>query len=303
MAITALILAAAIGGSTTGPLSANPRLMGIFTRPPGATLMADLGQLAADGVPGADAMHRGFAALLSGSDGPNWVDACAIWDSASGTDAVAAHFTAECEEKGTGRPANTERAADLYRRAGEAGFAKSKCALGNLYRDGRGVPADPARGVALCREGADMGDADAQTDLGNYYLHGDGVGQDYAEARRWFEKAAAQRQRNALFNLGAMAWNGHGGPRDLEAAGQWFEGAYAAGRRDAATQVARGTLLRAVPNAPEGPVDADLLAHARRWYEIALERDPSEQGRADAAVALAQISGYEAMLRAQSDNE
>lgn len=293
----ALIFAAALGAQDISPPVIDDRLTALLSQPVRPTLIGELEGLAAGGVPGADAMHRGFVALTSGAGGPNWAEACPIWEGASTVSAEAAHFTAECLQHGYDRPADLEGAAELYRLAGEGGFPKSLCALGNMYMAGLGVPNDPARAVELCRRGAEMGDADAQTDLGNFYLSGEGVGQDYAEARRWYERAAEKHQRNALFTLGVMAWNGHGGERDLEAAGRWFEAAYAAGRRDAASLAGRAALIRAVPNAPQGPVDEALLAAAGRWLEIAMEEDPDPEVRAQAAVLLAQVSGYEALAQ------
>lgn len=295
----ALALAALAGSQQVGPPAADPQLTAVLIQPARSSLIGDLGGLAADGVPGADALHRGFVALLAGEGGPGWAQACAIWEAAAATSAEAAHFTAECFEHGNDRPIDTARAAELYRLAGEGGFPKSLCALGNLHMAGRGVPRDPTRAAELCRRGAEMGDADAQTDLGDFYLHGEGVAQDFAEARRWYERAAERGQKNALFTLGSMAWNGDGGERDLEAAGRWFEAAYEAGRRDAAALAGRAALIRAVANAPSGPVDSDLLATAKHWTAIAAEMDPSEEERARAAVALAQISGYEALAREQ----
>ena len=296
----ALILAAAVGVQDIAQPVAAPRLTAVLSQPAGPSLISDVERLAADGVPGAAAMHRAFVALISGGSGPNWAGACPIWEAASTTSAEAAHFTAECVENGHDRPADLERAAELYRLAGDGGFPKSLCALGNMYMAGRGVPRDPSRAAELCLRGAEMGDADAQTDLGTFYLDGDGIAQDYAEARRWYEQAALKQQRNALFTLGVMAWNGLGGEPDLEAAGRWFEGAYAAGRRDAASFVGGAALLRAAPNAPSGPVDPALLATAKAWFEIALVEDPDESRRAQAGVALAQISGYEAMIRQET---
>ena len=297
MAGSALVLVIALSAQgVTGPV-ADARLTEVLSQPARQTLINDLEHLAADGVPGAYALHGGFVALTSGGAGPGWAQACPIWEAASATSAEAAHFTAECLEHGHDRPADPERAAHLYRLAGDGGFPKSLCALGNLYMAGRGVPADPARAAELCRRGAEMGDPDAQTDLGNFYFQGNGVARDYAEARRWYERAAEQQQKNALFSLGVMAWNGHGGEPDLEAAGRWFEAAYAAGRRDAASFAGGAAFIRAVPDAPSGPVDAALLETARAWFEIAAAEDPDESRRAQAAVALAQISGYEAMIR------
>ena len=273
----ALILAAAVGVQDIAQPVAAPRLTAVLSQPAGPSLISDVERLAADGVPGAEAMHRAFVALISGGSGPNWAGACPIWEAASTTSAEAAHFTAECVENGHDRPADLERAAELYRLAGDGGFPKSLCALGNMYMAGRGVPRDPSRAAELCLRGAEMGDADAQTDLGNFYLDGDGIAQDYAEARRWYEQAALKQQRNAL-----------------------FEGAYAAGRRDAASFVGGAALLRAAPNAPSGPVDPALLETAKAWFEIALVEDPDESRRAQAGVALAQISGYEAMIRQET---
>jgi uncharacterized protein len=147
----------------------------------------------------------------------------------------------------------------------------------------------------------EVGDANAQTDLGDFYRGGKGVGQDYAMARFWYERAAAQGQRNAAFHLGSMDWSGLGAPIDLEGAGRWMEKAYATGREDAAFFVGLSNLRRAVPNAPSGPVDLDLLAEAKPWFETAMREDPDEERRAAAAATLAQIRGYEAMGRAQTD--
>ena len=223
--------------------------------------------------------------------------ACRAWESGAAVSAEAAHFTAECYEHGHGGTTDLARAMNLYRQAGDGGSARSLCALGLMYMAGKGIAADPARGADLCRQAAETGDANAQTDLGDFYREGRGVAQDYAIARLWYGRAAAQRQRNAAFHLGSMDWSGLGGPVDLAAAGGWMEKAYEAGRRDAAFFAGLSYFRRAVPNAPAGPVDLTLLAKAKPWFDAAMREDPAEEGRAEAAVILAQISGYEEMGR------
>lgn len=209
----------------------------------------------------------------------------------------AAHNYGQCLWEGAYGERELEQARVWYGRGADGGFLQAKCALGNMLIKGEGGPAEPERGVALCRQAADAGDPNAQADMGDHYGGGRGVAQNYAMARHWYERAAAQRQRNAAFQRGVLDWNGLGGPIDLVSASHWLEQAYEAGRKDAAILVGRSAFIRAVPNAPRGPVDVVLLAQAKLWYEIAVVEDPDPEARARSAVMLAQISGYEALAR------
>jgi len=282
----ALILVTALSAQDMTSPVVDPRLTAVLSRPATPSLISEMDRLAAEGVPGADAMHRGFVALTSGSAGPNWAGACPIWEAASSTSAEAAHFTAECVEHGHDRPADPERAAELYRLAGEGGFPKSLCALGNLYMAGRGVPNDPVRAADLCRRGAEMGDADAQTDLANFYLSGRGMPEDKVEARRWYERAAEQNQRNALYTLGQMYWNGDTVEKDNDEAARLWRLAYEAGRRDAALPLARAAMVKAM--ADRNNPDAETLRDAQRWFAIAIPRilDGVEKAEAEQQLAL-----------------
>jgi TPR repeat protein len=212
----------------------------------------------------------------------------------------AAHNYGQCLWEGAYGERDFVQARVWYQRGADGGFVQSKCALGNMMIAGDGGPVNAEGGVALCRETAEAGDPNAQADMGDHFRAGRGVPQNLAEARRWYRLAADQNQRNAAFNLGAMEWNGSGGPVDIAAAGDLMAKAYAAGRKDAAFHAGQSYLRRAVPNAPAGPVDAALLAQAKPWFETAMREDPDEDLRARAAVALAQISGYEEMGRLQT---
>lgn len=215
----------------------------------------------------------------------------------------ASHNYGQCLWEGAFGEQDFAEARVWYQRGADGGFLQAKCALGNMLIRGEGGPREPETGLSLCREAAEAGDPNAQADMGDHYRAGEVVSQDYLEARRWYRLAAAQGQRNAAFNLGVMDWNGLGGPVDIASAGQWMEKAHAAGRRDAAAFAGQAALIRATPNAPAGPVDIDLLAKAKAWFEIAIEEDPEAATRAYAAVALAQISGYEALSRQQVGNQ
>lgn len=264
--------------------------------------LAGLAALARSGDLNAHNLLGEFYAGVGGVT-PDRPRSCDHFRIARELDASAAHNYGQCLWEGAYGERRLEEARIWYRRGADLGFLQSKCALGNMLAKGEGGPADPAGGLALCREAAEAGVANAQADMGDYYGGGAFVERDYVEARRWYALAAAQGQRNALFNLGVFDWNGFTGERDLESAERHLEAAYAAGRSDAAALVGRASLIRAVPNAPAGPVNTVLLAAAKTWFEIALAEDPDEAVRAQAAVALAQISGYEALNRQENGGE
>ncbi|RYD90982.1 MAG: sel1 repeat family protein, partial [Sphingobacteriales bacterium] len=211
------------------------------------------------------------------------VASCGWFAKAADSRADSMHSLAFCTEKGVDGTPDPARAAGLYLQAAEQGYAKSMCALGNLYVEGRGVPKDEAKGVARCRKGAEIGDRDAQTDLGNYYLQGIGVPRDMAQARHWYELAAAQGQPNALFVLGQIYWNGDGILRDQARAEKLLKAAYRSGRRDAASFL--GSWLFAKWMSAHSKGDFTVLDEAIGYQTVAASI-ASEAERADAQNAL-----------------
>jgi uncharacterized protein len=192
----------------------------------------------------------------------------------------ALHNLAHCAEAGVGGSPDLSRAATLYSQAAARGYAKSMCALGNLYIAGRGVARDAAHGAALCRQGADLGEPNAETDLGNLYLQGVGVPHDMVQARHWYELAAAQGQANAEFVLGQIYWNGDGVPRDQAKAAELWKSAYSHGRMDAAALLANWTFVRWMAAHPKGDISG--LDEAIAWEEAALKVAANDQARAQA---------------------
>lgn len=243
----------------------------------------ELLELAQSGTPGAQAFLDGLAQIKA-HDVPA---ACRAWETGADVSAEAAHFAAECYEHGYGgAPQDTARAIALYTAAGDGGYAKSLCALGNLYAAGTGLTADPARAIALCRRGADMGDPDAQTDLGNYYLTGEGVAEDHAEAFRLYTLAAAQNQRNAAFVLGQMYWNADTVAKDNDEAARLWTIAWEGGRTDAALLLARAAMVRAMLD--RAHPNADALRDSEHWFVLAIPEitDPAAKTEAEGHLAL-----------------
>jgi uncharacterized protein len=251
---------------------------------------SELEALAARGRPDAQEM----LAEILGPSGPralrDQVAACGWHAKAAASRADSLHNLAHCAEEGVGGTPDFARAAALYQQAADRGYAKSICALGNLYVAGRGVPKDEAKGAALCRQGAERGDADAQTDLGNLCLQGIGVPHDMVQARHWYELAAAQGQPNAEFVLGQIYWNGDGVPRNQAKAGELWKAAYQGGRTDAAPLLARWLFASWMSAHPRG--DVTVLNQAIQ-YELAAVKAASEGKRADeqAALSLMQAAG------------
>lgn len=213
------------------------------------------GLLLAFGSGSADEQRRGCG----------WLEAA----SASRSDAM--HTLGEAFEHGRcgGKP-DIDRAIATYRKAGNMGMAKSRCAEGNLLiTQKREIP----RAVALCRQGAESGDPDAQTDLANIYLQGNLVPRDMTEARRWYEKVAAQNQANAAHVLGQIYWNGDGVPKDNARAAQLWRISFAGGREDSAFYLGDEAFVRA----GQGPGKwiVEDLEEARDWYAKAVDaRNP-----------------------------
>jgi TPR repeat protein len=221
----------------------------------------------------ADAQEAVGEILMAGVAGaPDRFTACGYFAEAAKSRRDALHSLAVCTEMGVGGTPNLTRAAALYKEAADQGYAKSMCALGNLYVTGRGVPKDPVHGASLCLMGAQAGNADAQTDVGNLYLQGVGVPRDLAKARSWYEKAAESGQPNAEFTLGIIYWNGAGVTADHDKAAAFWRSAYGHGRVDAALPLAAGAMARW--NAGHAQGDTSALDEAIGWYREAIKTAP-----------------------------
>lgn len=135
------------------------------------------------------------------------------------TKAEALFKGAESQDKG--------KAAELYRKVADQGYAPAQERLGILFAIGLGVPQDNAEALSWLRKAAAQGNAAAQTYLGGMYKNGQGVPQDYAKAMEWYRKAAAQGTATAQRNLGRMYENGEGVSQDYAEAVAWYRKAVA----------------------------------------------------------------------------
>jgi len=106
--------------------------------------------------------------------------------------------------------------------------------LGRRYAKGDGVPSDKQKAASLYRKAAEKGFAKAQTALGLCYVYATGLPQDYSEAVRWFRKAAEQGDPNGEYNLGIAFHRGNGVPKNSGQGIEWLR--KAAGHGDTSAQ-------------------------------------------------------------------
>lgn len=214
--------------------------------------------------------------------GPDFGQSCDYSEKAAAF-ASAVHNLATCYFHGTGRPKDPAKARALYGRAADLGFAKAKCALGNMLVKGDGGPPEPARGVELCRQAADTGEPNAQTDYAGYLLTGKYAPKDAERARTYLLPAAENGHANAAFLLAQTYWYGDGVAKNVPQAAIWWIKAYEKGRKDAAFWIG-GASFKLVIEAAKSkqPVANPVIDQARKWLAIAAERDPEQERRKSA---------------------
>ena len=125
------------------------------------------------------------------------------------------------------------KAAELYRKAADLGYAIAQYNLGVCYENGRGVTRNYAEAVKWYTKAAEQGDVQAQRNLGVCYRDGQGVTQSYAEAVKWFTKAAEQGYAQAQFNLGVCYYIGQGVTQNYAEAVKWYTKAAEQGHAEA----------------------------------------------------------------------
>lgn len=106
---------------------------------------------------------------------------------------------------GRGCKKDYQKAADCYRRAGEAGVDWGWAKLSELYEKGLGVKKDYAEMRRLCELAAEKDNQMALVYLGRIYENGMGVEKNVAEAVKWYKKCAGQRYDQFGFRKQARA--------------------------------------------------------------------------------------------------
>jgi TPR repeat protein/membrane protease YdiL (CAAX protease family) len=114
------------------------------------------------------------------------------------------------------------RAAELFKKAAEAGNADAQHLTGVCLMNGWGIKKDQARAVAFFKKAALQGHAAGQYALGRRYLRGEGVPTDSAKAVEWLRKAAEQNIGGAQILLGDCLLCGQSAEADPAGAFAWY---------------------------------------------------------------------------------
>lgn len=246
----------------------------------------------------ADAQYYAGVMYIAGrgaiaSDPPR---GCAYEAKASAHRADAMHVLARCYQTGVGGELDKTKAEAAYQRADQMGFAKSKCALGQMLMS---EPDKVDRGLTLCKDAGAAGDTDAQITVATAYDRGSIVKRDPAEARKWYEMAAPQNA-GAARRLGELWASGDGGRKDTKKALDLWIGAEKAGDVLSPILVADqlfsdltgGRKPEPGRYAFRGGVPIADIEAIETWYREAADRDPRPEVKKRANYALAILAGF-----------
>jgi len=181
------------------------------------SLLLGLLLLAGQAAPGEVA---GWRALLE--QGKDAEAVAAVQKRAESNDPEALDFLAWFHDEGRGLPKDLAKAAQLYRRAAEAGQKHAQWRYGVMLDLGEGVAADPVAAMGWFEKSAAQGFRNAMVSIGVLYSTGHGVPQDNAKALAAYQRAARGDALAAFYHIGAIHYNGEGVPADPVEAAAWF---------------------------------------------------------------------------------
>ena len=140
---------------------------------------------------------------------------------------------------GTGVQRNNRLAIEYLSAGVDTGATYGLTLMGNIYQEGGyGVDQDIAKAAQLYKRGADEGFADAQWLLGELYLNSDIVGISPSKAAASFSKAALQEHPEALYSLATLYQTGQGVEKNAAGAADLYTLAAIAGNARAALRLA-----------------------------------------------------------------
>lgn len=126
----------------------------------------------------------------------------------------------ECLFLGAGVTENKIEAVRYFKLAAEQGLPQAQYNLGHCYENALGgLDKNTTLAEQWYRQSANQGNANGQDALGNLYFARD----DFSNAIYWFEKAALQGHGDALDNMGLCYENGYGCDQDYTLAVKYYQ--------------------------------------------------------------------------------
>jgi TPR repeat protein len=123
-------------------------------------------------------------------------------------------------------------AAQIVRKAADAGNAVAQLRLALMYDQGDGVPRSSKAADAWYLRAAAQGEPESQSQVGHLYESGDGVDENWDFAAQLYQASAVQGWLRGQFAFGRAYQFGIGVPQDRQQAIAWFQKAAAQGDPD-----------------------------------------------------------------------
>lgn len=120
-------------------------------------------------------------------------------------------------------------AAQIVRKAADAGNAVAQLRLALMYDQGDGVPRSAKTAFAWYSRAAAQGEPESQSQVGMYYEAGEGVDENWDLAAKLYQASASQGWLKGQFALGRAYQFGIGVPQDRQQAIAWYQKAAAQG--------------------------------------------------------------------------
>ena len=221
-------------------------------------------------APGAAASVNAYAAYQRGHYLTAFAEATRLASEAG--EAKARALLGELYASGNGVPQDYKKAAEWYRLAAERGDAAGTFALALLHLAGRGGPRDLAAAAKYLEAATNLGHPDAAYDLALLYIDGQQFPQDFARAAELFRRAADAGIPEAQYALATLYKEGRGVPQDTGAAARLLRLASRAGNLDAQVEFAIALFNGAGVPQDEAGAAALLRKAANRGSPIAQNR-------------------------------
>jgi TPR repeat protein len=124
-------------------------------------------------------------------------------------------------------------AAEIVRKAADAGNAVAQLRLALMYDQGDGVPRSAKAAFAWYARAAAQGEPESQKQMGIYYEGGEGVQENWDLAAKFYQASALQGWLKGQFSFGRAYQFGIGVPQDRQQAIAWYKKSAAQGDPDA----------------------------------------------------------------------
>ena len=123
-------------------------------------------------------------------------------------------------------------AAEIVKKAAEAGNAVAQLCLALMYDQGDGVPQSSPDALTWYKRAAAQGEPESQNQVGIYFELSEGVDEDWDLAARLWQASAEQGWMKGQYSFGRAYQFGIGVPQNRQQAIVWFERAGAQGDPD-----------------------------------------------------------------------